>query len=120
MHPPSLPLDVVNYILELAGYHKWRHGKYMRQLHKSSLLCVPMLQKRHYFDDTEYTAHYAAIHNNRVYNFFITTEIFMNRVHWYLDVFDAETYKVVKKKCLHYEYNDRSRKHRPKKSKKRL
>ena len=32
--PLSLPTDIINIILEYAGYHKFRTGKYIKQLDK--------------------------------------------------------------------------------------
>lgn len=30
----NLPMDIVNEILEYSGYHIFRHGKYMKRIHK--------------------------------------------------------------------------------------
>ena len=30
-----LPIEIINYILELSGYHKYRNGRFMVQLNKS-------------------------------------------------------------------------------------
>jgi hypothetical protein len=115
MNIPLLPTDLINYILELSGYHQWRHGKYMRKLRPIYLSIAPIQtsfygQNLHPNQFKEYTAHFTAVQNNKLYDFYITTEVFMNRVHWFLDVFDAENYKIARKKCLHYVFNEKNKK----------
>jgi hypothetical protein len=34
----NIPSDILNYILELAGYHKYRNGKYITQLNKNDII----------------------------------------------------------------------------------
>jgi hypothetical protein len=120
---PLLPEDTLNIILEYAGYHKWRHGKYMRQLspQQTSIPYNPTMKKKFYIMnqlmEPEYTVHFTATNkeNKKTYDYFITTEIFHGIVHWYMDVFDAHTYHLERKKCLHYAYTGYKKKHRPRK-----
>ena len=30
--PSKLPIEIINVILEYSGHHKWRNGKYMKQI----------------------------------------------------------------------------------------
>jgi hypothetical protein len=45
-----LPIELVNYILEFSGYHKYRNGKYMIQLNKSNPIYA-LLTNRPKFQD---------------------------------------------------------------------
>lgn len=41
----SLPMDTVNIILEYAGYHVFRHGKYMKRLHNGDARYTMLLNQ---------------------------------------------------------------------------
>ena len=41
----NLPTDVTNIILEYSNFHKFRFGKFMKQIHKNDARCTMLQQK---------------------------------------------------------------------------
>ena len=49
----SLPIEIVNIILEYQGYHVYRHGKYMKQIDREDpridmLSAMPKIESKNY------------------------------------------------------------------------
>jgi len=90
----TLPNVIINIILEYQGYHTWRNGKYIPRLN---------------IKDTKMI-------DDRLYLYVITTSIYSNKLHWFMDkfIFDDPTVKKIKfqsQETIHYIYGHNEKQH---------
>ena len=112
----ELPPELVNIILEYNGYHCLRNGKYMRQLNLDNkkydeLKRKPIIRlvcKNLY---KFYIASFTKIKNDILYSYTISTDIYSNKIHWYMDVIRQQGDNIENEKTYHYVYDHNSKQH---------
>ena len=110
----KLPLEIINIILEYQGYHIYRNGKYICRLNIDSkkydlLKKKPIIQLHNNVYKTSFN-----IMKTYNYHYTISTNIYSNTVHWYMDIIIILPDKNY---CIefnhHYIYDHNIKKHLP-------
>jgi hypothetical protein len=110
--------DCMNKILELSGF-KNRNGKYINQLNKfdfrySILENMPKIKKISLSEKN--TSYYEVVINKRNkninYSLFISTSIYSNKVHWYMDMKINEI-SAPKISMIHYIFRNHDKANKP-------
>jgi hypothetical protein len=121
----TLPIELVDLILEYQGYHNWRNGKYICRLQLDdrydAVKRVPTitLDKKNIFN-----ACFTKIKEGTLYNYKIHTAIYSGKIHWYMDIYryySKHQYKKNKncmssylsKNSLHYIFEHNEMQHLP-------
>ena len=84
----NLPAEITDLILEYHGYHRLRNGKYMRRLciedtKYDELKTKPLIKLD---KNNVYKASFQKIKNGRLICYTISTAIYSNKIHWYMDI----------------------------------
>lgn len=122
----QLPMDIVNIILEYQGYHSDRNYKYICKLDMNSEK-YDSLKKKSVIIKNKKEGRYNNIHNasftkitgGYLIKYTIHTEIYSQKLHWYMDL--EKYYKKTgnKKwtdpieKCIHYVFEHNEKQHLP-------
>jgi hypothetical protein len=114
----TLPNVIINIILEYQGYHTWRNGKYIPRLNikdtkydELKRLPIPKFGIR-----STYYVEIKKMIDDRLYLYVITTSIYSNKLHWFMDkfIFDDPTVKKSKfrsQETIHYIYGHNEKQH---------
>jgi len=117
MNFSKLPKEIINIILELNGYHVYRHGKYMIQLGKNDPRYT-ILQKKPSIKKNEYGSWEAKLFqiiHKQYYVYTIYTFEHSGYLHWCLDL-DVPKEKTDDKdnrKNIHYVFGRHPKQNRP-------
>jgi hypothetical protein len=108
----SLPNEIINTILEFQGYHKYRSGKYMAQLHihdeKYEILRKKPMNDCYYNNQygNFYKATFYKAIENKYYKILIHCIDYGEKLHWYMNVL---LYSKIHKQNIQWERcNDKS------------
>jgi len=115
----DLPSDIVNIILEYAGYHTFRNGQFIKKLDKSDkrfllLETIPIIKK---LSNNIYIVSIYKYHDNQLYHSLetIETRLYSGFINWYMDteIYFIENYKkiIINKKSIHYIFGHNMKKH---------
>jgi hypothetical protein len=123
----QLPMDVVNIILEYQGYHVDRNKKYICRLDmnsekydrlKKKSAIIKSNHNRRYIVNN-YAATFSKIVGSYLIKYSIHTEIYSQKIHWYMDL--KKYYKKTGnkqwtdpiEKCIHYVFEHNEKQHLP-------
>jgi hypothetical protein len=105
-----LPSEIVNIILEFQGYHSYRNGKYITKIniHDKKYNAIKRKPIVNRCADNNYLIMFQKM--NRTY--FITTNIYSKKVHWYMDIYQTDSNnKIISEKNYHYVYEHNDKQH---------
>ena len=107
-----LPKEIIDIILEFQGYHIYRNGKYITRLNIDDKIYDELKRKpmiKRYKNNS-----YKTIFQKKNYIYFISTSIYSNKVHWYMDIYD---YRLIGQKIIeksyHYVYGHNDKQNLP-------
>ena len=120
----NLPKEIIDLILEFQGYHKWRNCKYISQLYIQDKM-YHEIQKRiipkNDISTPVYSVQIKKIINDELYIYIISTSIYSNKVHWYMDKYIYDNVNIFKctrepiTKTFHYIFGHNEKQHLPRK-----
>jgi hypothetical protein len=106
----KLPLEIAYLILEYHGYHICRNGKYMRRLclenkKYDELKTKPIIK----LQNNVYKASFTKMKNDNLLCYTISTAIYSNKIHWYMDISCPLYRRQIQEVTYHYvfEHNDK-------------
>jgi len=106
----NLPAEIADLILEYHGYHRLRNGKYMRRLciedtKHDELKIKPLIKLD---KNNVYKASFTRMKNCNLLCYTISTAIYSNKIHWYMDVNCPLYRRQIQCVTYHYvfEHND--------------
>jgi 1,4-alpha-glucan branching enzyme len=120
----TLPIELVDLILEYQGYHSWRNGKYICRLQLDDtyeeVKRRPMIQ----LDKTNtFNTCFTKINEGTLYKYNIHTAIYSGKIHWYMDIYTYYSRHKYKKnkncmtsyltKTVHYVFEHNEKQHLP-------
>lgn len=84
----TLPSEIVDIILEYLNYHRWRNGKFMRQLYLEDekydeLKRKPLIYKNMF---KAYVVSFTKTQNNKQFSYSITSPVCNNKIHWCMNI----------------------------------
>ena len=119
----SLPVELVNYVLEFQGYHVFRHGKFMKRISPEDERYAVLMSKPQIETNTswfspvpiEYHTNFRRKLENTQYQFNISVMILENaEIYWFMYVKEkypekgmiGSNWGMCKRKCVSYRlYN---------------
>ena len=109
----KLPTEITDIILEYQGYHCWRNGKYMRRLclenEKYDELKIKPIIKLD--KNNVYKASFTKIKNDNLLCYTISTAIYSNKIHWYMDITCPLYRRQIQGVSYHYVYEHNDKQH---------
>jgi len=112
----QLPIELIHLILEFQGYHSWRNGKYIRRLDINDPKYDELKQRPPIRDNKVL---FSKMKYGSLYKYNISTAIYSNKIHWYLDIYWYHSKKNKKswnkpyKTTLHYIFEHNIKQHLP-------
>ena len=110
----NLPKEIIDIILEFQGFHKNRNGIFIECICKNDKRYLFLQKNLNIISFDSYTqklcVNFEKQHNNIYYLYIISTSIYGDHIHWYMDVFvkrpEFYIYSECKKKSIHYIFRD--------------
>jgi len=100
----TLPSEIVDIILEYLNYHRWRNGKFMRQLYLEDekydeLKRKPLILKNMF---KAYVVSFTKTHNDEQFKYSITSLVYNNKIHWCMNIVNVRDFKHCIGTTYHY------------------
>ena len=107
----KLPTEIADLILEYKGYHRLRNGKYMRRLCLENEKYDELKRKSIIQLDKNnvYKASFSKMKNGSLLCYTISTAIYSNKIHWYMDV--TWPIYIIQGVSYHYVYEHNDKQH---------